>query len=296
MAPGSIFRIRRAAATPSTASPPPAASPSGSPGQGGGSRGDRNARSFRRPPWRLPRRRAWPRLPAGQLRRPGRPGHRRPWLPVGRVRSCLHRSGCGSAGQAPVQPPRHHRGRTPGRLVPVDGATGKGGPPSSRARGPTAAQARDLPGHHLRERRQRRLPGTTLLDPEQYPAAELVALYRERWEIELAFDEIKNHLGPGGPRWSRTPQGDRQELWAHLAVHHAIRQFAHTTALVHPPADADRISYLKCVRIVRRSIPSQLGATATKLTRSFAEAGREARAHLLPARRGRDCPRAKPNR
>ncbi|WP_162793151.1 transposase [Streptomyces globosus] len=41
--------------------------------------------------------------------------------------------------------------------------------------------------------------GTTLLDPEHYPAAELVALYRERWEIELAFDEIKNHLGPGGP-------------------------------------------------------------------------------------------------
>ncbi|SCE01890.1 Transposase DDE domain-containing protein [Streptomyces sp. ScaeMP-e83] len=41
--------------------------------------------------------------------------------------------------------------------------------------------------------------GTPLLDPEQYPAAELVALYRERWEIELAFDEIKNHLGPGGP-------------------------------------------------------------------------------------------------
>ncbi|MEU3688523.1 IS4 family transposase [Streptomyces narbonensis] len=48
--------------------------------------------------------------------------------------------------------------------------------------------------------------GTTLLDPEQYPAAELVALYRERWEIELAFDEIKNHLGPGGPIRSRTPE------------------------------------------------------------------------------------------
>ncbi|MEU7074031.1 transposase [Streptomyces narbonensis] len=30
------------------------------------------------------------------------------------------------------------------------------------------------------------------------PAAELVALYRERWVIELTFDEIKNHLGPGG--------------------------------------------------------------------------------------------------
>ncbi|WP_437023372.1 transposase [Streptomyces sp. enrichment culture] len=140
--------------------------------------------------------------------------------------------------------------------------------------------------------------GTTLLDPEQYPVAELVALYRERWEIELAFDEIKNHLGPGGPIRSRTPEGVRQELWAYLAVHQAIRQFAHTAALARPTVDADRVSYLKCVRIIRRSTPSQLGSTATKLTRSFTEAGREARARLLPARRNRDCPRAikKPNR
>ncbi|MFG2434554.1 transposase [Streptomyces sp. NPDC048508] len=140
--------------------------------------------------------------------------------------------------------------------------------------------------------------GTTLLDPEQYPTDELVALYRERWEIELAFDEIKNHLGPGGPIRSRTQEGVRQELWAYLAVHHAIRQFAHATALARPVVDADRISYLKCVRIIRRRIASQLGATATKLTRSFAAAGREAVARLLPARRNRDCPRAikRPNR
>ncbi|MFF6774548.1 transposase [Streptomyces sp. NPDC012637] len=140
--------------------------------------------------------------------------------------------------------------------------------------------------------------GTTLLDAEQYPADELVALYRERWEIELAFDEIKNHLGPGGPIRSRTPEGVRQELWAYLAVHQAIRQFAHAAAISRPAVDADRVSYLKCVRIIRRSVPSQLGATTAKLTRSFTEAGREARSRLLPARRRRDCPRAikKPNR
>ncbi|MEU1371097.1 transposase [Streptomyces sp. NPDC005803] len=132
----------------------------------------------------------------------------------------------------------------------------------------------------------------------RYPAAELVALYRERWEIELAFDEIKNHLGPAGPIRPRTPEGVRQELWAYLAVHHAIRQFAHTAALARPTVDADPVSYLKCVRIVRRSIPSQPGATAPKLTRSYAEARQKARSRLLPDRRSRDCPRAikKPNR
>lgn len=47
--------------------------------------------------------------------------------------------------------------------------------------------------------------GTSLLDHEQYPAGELVALHRQRWEIELVFDEIKNHFGPGGPRSGRGP-------------------------------------------------------------------------------------------
>ncbi|MFD4665093.1 transposase [Streptomyces halstedii] len=111
--------------------------------------------------------------------------------------------------------------------------------------------------------------GTTLLNPEQYPASELIALYRQRWEIELAFDEIKNHLGPSGPLRSRTPEGVRQGLWSYLTVPHAIRQFAHAAALADPTVDTDRISYLKCVRVIRRSVPSQLGATTTKLACPF---------------------------
>ncbi|MFI8235007.1 hypothetical protein ACIGDI_40070 [Streptomyces sp. NPDC085900] len=49
---------------------------------------------------------------------------------------------------------------------------------------------------------------------------------------------------------------------------------------------------------VRRSIPSQLGVTIAKLTRSFTEAGQEAGSRLLPTRRNLDCPRAikKPDR
>jgi len=35
---------------------------------------------------------------------------------------------------------------------------------------------------------------TSLLDPEKYPAKELIALYHERWEIELGYDEIKTEL------------------------------------------------------------------------------------------------------
>ncbi|MFB7467295.1 IS4 family transposase [Streptomyces sp. NPDC056224] len=141
---------------------------------------------------------------------------------------------------------------------------------------------------------------TTLLDPETYPAAELAALYRQRWEIEIAFDEIKNHLGPSAPLRSRTPEGIRQELWAYFAVHHAVRRLAHTAA-VHNPAsvlDSDRISYLTCVRIIRRSIPAQLGITPEQLSQALADATHEARRRLLPQRKNRSYPRAirKPSR
>ena len=34
---------------------------------------------------------------------------------------------------------------------------------------------------------------TTLLDPKRAPAGELAALYPERWEFEIALDELKTH-------------------------------------------------------------------------------------------------------
>ncbi|WTJ17069.1 transposase (plasmid) [Streptomyces sp. NBC_00715] len=134
--------------------------------------------------------------------------------------------------------------------------------------------------------------GTSLLDPEQHPADELIALYRQRWEIELAFDEIKNHLGPGGPLRSRTPEAVRQELWAMLAVHQAVRLFAHAAAASGPVVDADRLSYLHCVRIARRSVSSQHGVSRRKLTSAWRDATQEARSRLLPPRSRRDRPRA----
>ena len=47
---------------------------------------------------------------------------------------------------------------------------------------------------------------TSILDPEEAPAAELAALYHERWEIETAFAELKTHLrGPRIVLRSKTP-------------------------------------------------------------------------------------------
>jgi len=65
---------------------------------------------------------------------------------------------------------------------------------------------------------------TSLVDAEKYPARELVELYHERWEIELAYDEIKTHmLAREEAIRSRTPQGVRQELWAIGLAYNLVR-------------------------------------------------------------------------
>lgn len=65
---------------------------------------------------------------------------------------------------------------------------------------------------------------TSLTDAEKYPAKELVGLYHERWEIELAYDEIKTHLlAREEAIRSRTPQGVRQELWAIGLAYNLVR-------------------------------------------------------------------------
>ncbi|MGW7595096.1 IS4 family transposase, partial [Streptomyces rubiginosohelvolus] len=63
---------------------------------------------------------------------------------------------------------------------------------------------------------------TTLLDARRYPARQLAALYCERWEVESVFAEIKTHQrGARIVLSSKTPDGVRQQVWAHLLVHHA---------------------------------------------------------------------------
>jgi len=56
---------------------------------------------------------------------------------------------------------------------------------------------------------------TNLLDPEAWPAAEVVAMYHERWEIEIAFDELKTHmLERKECLRSKSPSGVKQEIRA----------------------------------------------------------------------------------
>src|SRR6266542_3002433 len=97
---------------------------------------------------------------------------------------------------------------------------------------------------------------TTILDPERAPAAELAALYAERWEQETALDELKTHQrGAQVVLRSKSPDMVAQEVWAHLLVHYAIRALIHQAAL-EQDLDPDRLSFTGTLRIVRRHLAS----------------------------------------
>jgi Insertion element 4 transposase N-terminal/Transposase DDE domain len=126
-------------------------------------------------------------------------------------------------------------------------------------RGPGATGQSSESGESKSEPQTIRLV-TSIIDPDLAPAAELAALYHQRWEIELAFDEIQTHQ-MGRPRVlrSRLPEMARQEIWALLLTHYAIRHLMHEAAADDPDveADLDRLSFMRSLRVIRRQVTDQ---------------------------------------
>lgn len=92
---------------------------------------------------------------------------------------------------------------------------------------------------------------TTLLDPVAYPAADLIALDHERWEVELAYDEVKTHQLDAQPALrSATPARVAQEVWGLLLVYNLVRREMALAARdlgVAPTA----LSFVVCLRAIR---------------------------------------------
>ena len=127
---------------------------------------------------------------------------------------------------------------------------------------------------------------TTLLNPRVAPALELIALYHERWEIELVIDEIKTHeRAQRKVLRSKTPEGVRQELYGIYLAHYAVRVLL-AEAAVEAELDPDRLSFTEGLFELTEMISLALTlepeqATAPLLTRlRHKMAG-----HVLPARR-----------
>jgi len=92
---------------------------------------------------------------------------------------------------------------------------------------------------------------TSLLDRAKYPAGDLAAIYHERWELELGFDEVKTEiLEREETLRSRSPRGIAQELWGIGLVYNLIRLEMERIAAAAgvPPT---RISFVMSLRLIK---------------------------------------------
>jgi hypothetical protein len=147
-------------------------------------------------------------------------------------------------GAAPLWRVKHNR-RLPRIVVLADGSSLTMVYPSNKDRRHRQAGAREG-GARVRmvEYRLEYVPAggvvgaesfyrlvTTILDPAKSPAAELSALYHERWEIEGALAELKTQPRGRGSCCTARPGAGPAGVLGLLLAHFAVRGLMHEAAL-----------------------------------------------------------------
>ena len=140
-------------------------------------------------------------------------------------------------------------------------------------------------------RSQRILLVPTLLDAEQYPVAELIALYARRWRLELCLRDVKTTLGLEKLR-CQSPAMVRKELLAGLIAHNLIRCVMAAAAAVQE-AELERLSFRGTMDAVRQYSAALALARSRKMARQlWRDLLRTLARDLVPLRPGRNEPRA----
>jgi hypothetical protein len=132
---------------------------------------------------------------------------------------------------------------------------------------------------------------TTLLDPAAYPARDVVALYRQRWEAETAYFELKSTILGGRVLRARTPAGVDQEVHALLVTYQALRTAIADAAATVPGADPDRASFSIALDTARDQVILAAGVTTATTAGITGRIGERVLASPMPARRLRTSPR-----
>ena len=156
---------------------------------------------------------------------------------------------------------------------------------------PPTLRVRAIRYHHRGFRPQTLL--TSLLDPVAYPAAELVALYHERWELELGFDEVKTHtLEREEALRSKTPARVTQEVWG-LALGYNLVRLAMARVAARARVPPVRISFRHALQFIRLFWLTAWTASPGVLPRRLEALHDELALLVLPERRSqRRYPRA----
>lgn len=143
-----------------------------------------------------------------------------------------------------------------------------------------------LPGHGATHRLM-----TSLLESDRCPAIELACAYHERWEVELAVDEMDTHQKLAQhPLRSKKPVGVLQELYGLLIAHYVVRHTMHQAAL-QVGLDPDRLSFTKSLSLIRDAIPEFQMVAPEQHEALYRRLLRDIARHRLPEREGRINPR-----
>lgn len=82
---------------------------------------------------------------------------------------------------------------------------------------------------------------TTLLDPERFPAEQILQAYLRRWRLEMWLDDLKTSLHMEFLR-SRSPQMARKEMYTRLIAHNLLRCLLAQAAAQHQQS-LERLSF-----------------------------------------------------
>lgn len=137
---------------------------------------------------------------------------------------------------------------------------------------------------------------TSLLDPSMYPAKELVALYRQRWEEEIAFDQMKIHqcgittVNRPVLFRCRTTRRVLQEAYGLVVAYNLVRTLiADAAKRAHVPAV--RISFVDALERIRDGTLLMAAADTRDLPRIYDDLIESIAECILPPRRDRWHPR-----
>lgn len=132
---------------------------------------------------------------------------------------------------------------------------------------------------------------TTLLDPQLYPAQEILQAYLRRWRLEMCLDDLKTTLEMEMLR-SRSPEMVQREIYAHLIAHNLIR-YTMAQAATEQTVPLARISFKGTLDALRQFTHAMSRARTKKKRRQmWTKLLATLAADLVPERPNRREPRA----
>lgn len=132
---------------------------------------------------------------------------------------------------------------------------------------------------------------TTLVDPQLYPAQEILQAYRRRWRLEMCLDDLKTTLHLETLR-GRTPEMVHKELLMRLVAHNLIRCTMAEAATEHAVC-LERLSFKGSLDAVRQFTQAMAQARSKRKRQAlWQHLLKTVATDLVPERPGRREPRA----